>query len=422
MSPRMWVMLFCMLMSLHCGIFEPKNGKGSIAIVLTLPMQAQELEKPLETLTSVYCFLKKGSSIIREDYLVRNGSYFEGTVSDLEAGSDYSAQVVGLDGNGDILGFGSSGTINVAAGRTTPVEISFVKFKPELSSPANGSSTNDDTPSFDWTDVSGGVQYELQVSTSSGFGGYSIRQADLTSCSYSATSLLSDGAYYWRVRAKNDMGNWGPWSDIWSFVLFAYETGTMMDVDGNTYPTIKIGNQWWMRENLKVTHYRNGDPIPNVADAAEWISLSTGARCDYGNDPSNVAIYGRLYNWYAANDSRNIAPQGWHVPRGAEWQILVGYLGGDTSAGGKLKETGCAHWQGPNAGATNESGFSALPGGFRDPNDGRFYGLGRNTTFWSATTSVAYGVWFRHLTYDESDVDGFNYGKEVGFSVRLVRD
>ena len=113
------------------------------------------------------------------------------------------------------------------------------------------------------------------------------------------------------------------------------EIGTVTDIDGNLYYTVKIGEQWWMLENLRVTHYRNGDAIPNVTDDAEWEGLSTGAYCDYDNDPANVATYGRLYNWYAVGDSRNIAPAGWHVPSDDEWQTLVDYLGGSSVAGGE---------------------------------------------------------------------------------------
>lgn len=138
---------------------------------------------------------------------------------------------------------------------------------------------------------------------------------------------------------------------------------TVTDYDGNVYQTVLIGDQCWMMENLKVTHYRNGDPIPHVTDGVTWGNLTSGAYCNYNNDEGNVATYGRLYNWYAVDDSRNIAPAGWHVPSDAEWQTLVDYLGGDAVAGGKMKEAGTTHWASPNTGATNESGFTALPGG-----------------------------------------------------------
>ena len=196
---------------------------------------------------------------------------------------------------------------------------------------------------------------------------------------------------------------------------------TVTDYDGNVYQTVLIGDQCWMMENLKVTHYRNGDPIPHVTDGGEWDDLSTGAYCEY-NDPANVATYGRLYNWYAVDDSRNLAPEGWHVPTDAEWQTLVDYLGGASVAGGKMKEAGTTHWNPPNAGATNESGFTALPGGFRS---GDFFDAMGNVAYFWSSTEYEYDssrVLSRYLNYISSQVGlEFNY-KQAGFSVRCVRD
>jgi len=194
-----------------------------------------------------------------------------------------------------------------------------------------------------------------------------------------------------------------------------------VDIDSNIYPTVKIGDQWWMAENLKVTRYRNGDDIPIVTDDTEWKNLTTGAYCNYNNNSDNADIYGRLYNWYAVNDSRNIAPLGWHVPSDEEWQTLIDYLGGESVAGGKLKETGTTHWNSPNVGATNESGFAALPGGYRS-SDGNFGSLGIYAFFWSSTESSSNGAWDRILYYYNANVYRNNYDKQCGFSLRLVRD
>jgi len=210
-------------------------------------------------------------------------------------------------------------------------------------------------------------------------------------------------------------------------------TTVVTDIDGNTYNTIKIGNQWWMVENLKVTHYRNGDAIPNVASNTEWSNLSTGAYCTYDNNESNAVVYGRLYNWYAVDDSRNIAPAGWHVPTDDEWKELEMYLGMSqseaddsqwrgTNEGGKLKEAGYAHWNSPNTGATNESGFTALPGGYRDFFNGYYSNMGLNATFWSSTEGGINDAWFRRLHCTHSEVDRFSFSKRHGFSVRCVMD
>jgi len=186
-----------------------------------------------------------------------------------------------------------------------------------------------------------------------------------------------------------------------------------------------------MMENLKVTHYRSGDPIPNVTNPTTWGSLTTGAYCGYNNDPANVNTYGRLYNWYAVDDSRNIAPEGWHVPTDEEWKQLEMYLGMSqaeadatggrgTDEGGKLKETGTTHWGYPNTGATNESGFSALPGGDRSYDT--FYNMGLTAGFWSSTEYNSTSARYRYLTFHESQVTRRLHNKHYGFSVRCVRD
>ena len=210
--------------------------------------------------------------------------------------------------------------------------------------------------------------------------------------------------------------------------------GTVTDIDENVYKTIKIGDQIWMAENLQVTHYRNGEVIPHITGNSEWKILSTGAYCNYANDESNVAEYGRLYNWYAANDSRNIAPAGWHVPTDEEWKQLEMYLGMSQSQaddtewrgideGGKLKEPqSTTPWNSPNTGATNESGFSGLPGGYRYYGNGIFNNMGYYAAFWSSTEFTSYEAWHRYLYFDSSTIYRYNYHKSFGFSVRCVRD
>jgi len=143
------------------------------------------------------------------------------------------------------------------------------------------------------------------------------------------------------------------------------ETGTVTDIDGNVYNTVKIGNQWWMVENLRVTHYQNGDSLVNETDIVAWYLWGEGVYCSYNNSSSNANTYGLLYNWYTVDDSRNIAPLGWHVPSDEEWQDIVTYLGGESLAGGKMKEASLQYWLSPNYYATNCTGFSALPGGGR---------------------------------------------------------
>ena len=129
----------------------------------------------------------------------------------------------------------------------------------------------------------------------------------------------------------------------------------------NAFGVTSIGTQIWMTRNLTVSQYRNGDIIPEVTDPAAWAALTTGAWCYYNNDPANGPIYGKLYNWYAVNDSRGLAPNGYHIPTTTEWTTLTNTLGGLSLAGGDLKEAGITHWSDPNTGATNNSGFTGLP-------------------------------------------------------------
>jgi uncharacterized protein (TIGR02145 family) len=205
-----------------------------------------------------------------------------------------------------------------------------------------------------------------------------------------------------------------------------------MDIDGNVYQTVRIGDQWWMAENLKVTHYRNGDPIPHVTDSTDWYWLTTGAYCNYDNEEGNVAVYGRLYNWFAVEDTRNIAPSGWHVPTDDDWKQLEMFLGmtqveadasgwRGTNEGGKLKEAGYQHWDSPNEGATNESGFTGLPGGLRHFVVS-FEQMGIYAYFWSSTEVDSDGAWARDLRYDVSTIYRGSANKPHGISVRCVRD
>ena len=232
------------------------------------------------------------------------------------------------------------------------------------------------------------------------------------------SALAANTTYY--VRAYSTYSAGTVYGNEVSFKTTAASgTGTVTDIDGNVYHTVTIGTQVWMVENLKTTKYRNGDAISYVTGS--WVSLVTGAYCWYNNDAANKTTYGGLYNWYAVADSRNIAPTGWHVATDAEWTKLTTYLGGESVAGGKLKETGTTHWSSPNAGATS-SGFAALPGGYRDAYDDSFDYVGYAGYWWSSTARDAALAWPRGLDYDGADVTRNGSDKRDGFSVRCVRD
>ena len=194
----------------------------------------------------------------------------------------------------------------------------------------------------------------------------------------------------------------------------------------STYSSVTIGTQVWMGENLDVCTYRNNDPIPQVTDPTQWNNLTTGAWCYYNNDSTMGAIYGKLYNWYAVNDPRVLAPTGWHVSTDAEWTGLEAFLGGSLVAGGKLKSTGTivagnGLWLSPNTGASNSSGFSALPDGYRDY-DGSYNLVGYDGSWWSSLQSAASNAWYWTMHSDYNGIYRGSWDKRVGFSVRCVRD
>ncbi|MEI6089550.1 MAG: FISUMP domain-containing protein [bacterium] len=193
-----------------------------------------------------------------------------------------------------------------------------------------------------------------------------------------------------------------------------------------TCPDVQTCNQIWMGCNLDVDKYRDGTPIPEVTDSTIWANLRSGAWCYYNNDTSLGAIYGKLYNWYAVNDPRGLAPYGWHIPTEAEWTELENCLGGSTTAGGKLKSTGTIEagdglWHSPNEGATNAFGFSALPGGYRG-NNGLFYNMAYLGYWWSNTEYNTGYAWIRGLDYYYSYINKYIDRKEIGFAVRCIRD
>ena len=196
---------------------------------------------------------------------------------------------------------------------------------------------------------------------------------------------------------------------------------TVTDKDGNVYNTVTIGTQVWMKENLKTTKYRDGTSIPNETDNTAWYMLRTGAYCEHDNSVSYSETYGRLYNWYAATNVHNICPVGWHLPTDAEWTILTTYLLGESVAGGKLNEVGTTHWESPNTDATNETGFTALPGGCRT-GDGTFQHLSYFGHWWTATEKDATYAWDRITSYNSNYVTRNFFSKPGGKSIRCVKD
>jgi uncharacterized protein (TIGR02145 family) len=207
-------------------------------------------------------------------------------------------------------------------------------------------------------------------------------------------------------------------------------TPNVVDIDGNVYHTVTIGTQDWMVENLKTTKYNDGSAIPLVTDGASWSTSSVPGYCWHNNDSTYKNSYGALYNWYTVNTGK-LAPTGWHVPSDSEWTVLTTYFGPVGWAGGALKSRGATYWQSPNTGATNISGFSALPGGDRndyhdniDPPQtyGTFGDIGHYGYWWSSTKAGASSSWFRSLGSDYAGVISSSFSLQYGFSVRCLRD
>jgi uncharacterized protein (TIGR02145 family) len=197
---------------------------------------------------------------------------------------------------------------------------------------------------------------------------------------------------------------------------------TIKDYDGNIYKTLVIGNQTWMGENLKTSKYNDGTDIPLVTDDHAWSNLTSPGYCWHSNNEAVIkGVYGALYNWYVVNTGK-LCPTGWHVPGDIEWSTLTIFLGGESVAGGKLKESGTMHWNNPNTGATNNTGFTAIPGGLRYK-EGGFDFLGDYGFWWSSTGHDQTTAGQRNMYYNVSTVFRERYYlKTNGFSVRCIKD
>ena len=212
------------------------------------------------------------------------------------------------------------------------------------------------------------------------------------------------------------------------------DPNTLKDIDGNVYTTVTIGTQVWMVENLRTTKYRNGTPIAHPGtNINEWRNNISGAYAWYDNDEITYKNpYGALYNWYAVKNPAGLCPAGWSVPIKEDWETLTNYLGGDVVAGGKLKERGTTHWESPNTGATNESGFTGLPGGIRigfldnwgGENCGVFSGMSRFGIYWSSTGTGEHNIWHFYTFNDESEsgLDDDEISETFGLTVRCIKD
>ncbi len=223
--------------------------------------------------------------------------------------------------------------------------------------------------------------------------------------------------YYVRAYATNSFGT--AYGNEISFTT--YKSDAITDINGNYYNIVKIGSQVWMAENLKTTKLNNGTYIPQVPDSTQWNTLATPGYCWFNNDSTIYKdTYGALYNWYTVNTGK-LCPEFWHVPTDDEFTILTNYAGGESVAGGKLKEIGITHWADPNLGAADEYGFTALPGGARLLNGG-FYSIGVLGSWWSSIDTLSTYAWHRFVHNNDIRFSRIYDSKTYGFSVRCLKD
>jgi len=253
------------------------------------------------------------------------------------------------------------------------------------------------------------ISYGSTISPSSG----SITGNTDTNISASLTGLTQNTTYHFRIKAENSLG-------VSSGADITFTTpATMTDYDGNIYESVIIGTQTWLAGNLKTTKLNDGTAIPNIIDDGEWYNLLAPGYAWYNHDENTYKEdYGALYNWYTVNTS-NLCPSGWHVPSDSEWMVMITSLGENVAI--KLKETGIEHWVSPNAGVTNESGFTGLPGGWRY-NGGGFNGINYYGSFWTSTEFNTTEAYTRNLGYGWGGCDRNNVVKSTGFSVRCIKD
>ena len=360
-----------------------------------------------------------------EDSTPSNGTYSWSIPTDLTESSDYKIKITST----------SDSSVNDQSNNYFTIEeepqVNEPPDQPSNPSPSDNAPCVSTSTNLSWTcsDPDGDpLTYDVYFGTSSS---PPLVNSGQSSTTYDPGTLNEETTYYWKIKAHDDHSN-STTGDVWQFTTTSGGTGTVTDIDGNVYQTIIIGNQEWMMENLKVTRYRNGDLIPNVTDDDEWENTSNGAYCIYDNDPSNADTYGNLYNWYAVDDTRGLAPACWHVPTDDDWKELEMFLGmtqaqadsiecrgtneGSKLAGGDLWDDGDL----VNNAEFGTSGFTALPGGGRLW--GSFWDIGYGAGFWSS--SVEYSTnyaWYRALGDWTSEVYRYIYYLESGMSVRCVR-
>jgi len=377
-----------------------------------------------------FCWSLEQDPTLLDPHVVAGGQGegpFEAVISGLECSTNYYFRAYATNSVG--TGYGES--MAFTSGYLPSVVTSPVTEKTETTAQCGGTVTDFCGSSVLAMGVCWGTSHNPDITgmrTDEGGGAGSFVST--------ITGLEIGVMYYVRAYATIDEGT--VYGD--EITLRTWDNSEVVDVDGNSYSTVVIGDQIWMSENLGVTRYADGTPIPLVEEEEEWDALDYNARayCWYYNDSAVFAPdYGALYTWSAAmkgaansytipSGVQGVCPDGWHLPSNNEWAILVDYLGGDEVAGGKMKETGILHWEYPNTDATNESGFTARPGGYRSSNGG-FYRQGNNGSWISSSNYAYYGIdperaYVIRLYNDQAYCNQSVQPNEYGSSVRCLKD
>jgi uncharacterized protein (TIGR02145 family) len=338
---------------------------------------------------------------------IGNGA-FTSTINGLSANTKYYVRAYAANSEGISYGNEVSFTTNeLPLPKLSTVAINSIST---VTARSGGNITNDGGSAITakgvcWSETQNPtVSSDNKTNDGSGTGSYTSN----------LTGLKPGTKYYLRAYATNSGGT--AYGDQVTFVSY------IADNEGFIYPTIEIGSQIWMKTNLKSTNFKNGSNIPLVTVNATWGSLSSPAMCWYKNDAVTYnGTYGVLYNWYAVGTG-NLCPDGWHVPSNSEWTTLIDFLGGPAVAGGKMKESGFNHWVTPNLGATNESGFTGLPGAYRYENGGFYETIGEYGFFWASTEISSTNAWDRGLRYETGEIRAGEGFKKVGMSVRCLKN
>lgn len=346
------------------------------------------------------------------DYYIREGSgtgSFTCNIADLSPGTTYYVRAYATNSAG--TAYGNQEEFTTIADLPTIVTTG-ISLVTTTSAQSGGNVTSDGGKTVTARGVCWNTTENPTIS-----GDHTTDGSGTGSFTSNISGLDPGTTYYVRAYATNLEGT--SYGMQYSFFT-TWDNSPISDYEGNVYSTVQVGEQIWMAENLKATRYNDGNEIALVTDNIEWSNLSSPAYCWYSNDEATYKNpYGALYNWHTVNTGK-LCPAGWHIPTDEEWSTMTEYLGEDV-AGGKLKETGTTHWYSPNTGATNETGFNALPGGDRSL-DGTFDNVGYYGNWWSATQINTNNSWYRNMHFNTSYVYRPDGNLKYGFSIRCIRD